>query len=261
MEGEALNASPTSALGAQAREPSARRTSLSVVVPIHNEEALLADSVRRIRGELASVQPGIELILVENGSTDASAALSDALASELEHLVVIHLPEADYGAAMRAGLLQAHGAWRISFDIDYSSAAFVEGVLRCGESADIVLASKTMPGSNDRRSFGRRLGTRVFNRCLALLLGSRVSDTHGMKAVRAEVVERIVPRVISRRDLFDTELVLRAERAGCSIVELPVDVRELRPATRGLLQRVPRTLLGLLKLRLLFWREGRGPAH
>ena len=114
-----MNANPTSALGARACESNARRTSLSVVVPIHNEEALLADSVRRIRGELASVQPGIELILFENGSTDASAALSDALASELEDLAVVHLPEADYAAVLKGiglpeGLAQAIAGWDVA---------------------------------------------------------------------------------------------------------------------------------------------------
>ena len=62
----------------------------------------------------------------------------------------------------------------------------------------------------------------------------------------------------SRADLFDTELLLRAERAGLVIEELPIDVRELRPARTSIWRRALRTIGGLVRLRLALWRERRG---
>jgi hypothetical protein len=79
-----------------------------------------------------------------------------------------------------------------------------------------------------------------------------------MMLVNRSVVEAVVPFVTSTKDLFDTELVLRAEREGFQIAELPVTVEEQRDARSSFLKRVPRTLLGLLRIRIAMWREGRG---
>jgi hypothetical protein len=70
-----------------------------------------------------------------------------------------------------------------------------------------------------------------------------------MKLVRSTVVDDIAPQVISTTDLFDTELVVRAERAGYRIVELPASVQELRESKSNLVQRVPRTLKGVWSIR------------
>jgi GT2 family glycosyltransferase len=70
-----------------------------------------------------------------------------------------------------------------------------------------------------------------------------------MKAVRRSVVSDVVPRVRSTLDLFDTELVVRAERAGYRIVEVPAVVEEKRATKTGLITRVPRTLRGIAAIR------------
>jgi hypothetical protein len=121
-----------------------------------------------------------------------------------------------------------------------------------------VIASKRDPESEDRRSVLRRTATGVFNLLLRTMFGSSVSDTHGMKAFRAGLVTDVVPDVVSRQDLFDTELVIRAERKGYRIAEVPVIVEEMRPA-RSLLKRVPRTLKGLWRIRRNLAAGGRPP--
>ncbi len=229
---------------------------ISVVVPVHNEAAYLAEALPRLFAELAKVPAGIDVILAENGSSDGTAAAAEAFRSEYPALRVLRLPDPDYGAAMRAGFLAATGEWRVNFDIDYFSGDFLAAVLEAAPNADLVLASKRAPGADDQRSRVRRLATRVFNLILRVVFGSRVTDTHGMKAVRAKVVERLVPQVASTKDMFDTELVLRAERVGYRIVEIPAAVVELRDTDQGLLKRVPRTLVGIARLR---WRLSREP--
>jgi hypothetical protein len=103
----------------------------------------------------------------------------------------------------------------------------------------------------------RRLGTLVFNVLLRVLLRSRVSDTHGMKVIRGSVVTAVAPAVISTKDLFDTELVIRAERAGFRIREIPAVVEEVRQARSSLIKRVPRTVRGLLRIRRALAAEAR----
>jgi hypothetical protein len=82
-----------------------------------------------------------------------------------------------------------------------------------------------------------------------------VSDTHGMKGMRREVVEPIVEQCRFGTDLFDTELVLRADRAGLAIAEVPVTVEERRPSRTPIARRIARTLVGLVRLRVVLWRE------
>lgn len=225
---------------------------VSVVVPIHNEASTLQQAVPLLLAELQDVDANVDVTLVENGSTDGT--LAEATSHTSHQLSVISLPDPDYGAAMRAGFLAAEGDWVVNFDIDYFSGAFVGEAL--ATEADVVLASKRAAGANDTRGALRRLATWGFNLLLRGLFRAHVTDTHGMKALRREVVADIGPDVISTKDLFDTELVIRAERAGYRIAEIPATVIETRHARTGLWTRVPRTVVGLLRLRIALWRRG-----
>jgi glycosyltransferase involved in cell wall biosynthesis len=229
---------------------------LSVVIPIHNEASYLPGALSALCAELDALGETYEVILAENGSTDGTHRVAaDLAAATPATLRVLHLPEPNYGAAMRAGFGAATGRWVVNFDIDYFSGEFLRAALARAGTADLVLASKRAPGADDRRSRLRRLGTRGFNLLLRLLFRSRVSDTHGMKMVGRPVVEEVVPLVGSTLDLFDTELVIRAERAGYRIAEVPAVVVEQREARSAFLGRVPRTLLGLARIRWRLWRE------
>lgn len=227
---------------------------VAVVIPIHNEASFLHDAWSRLKIELDPIEADISILLVENGSTDDTLALARSI--DDRRITVLSLPAADYGAAMRAGFLEGGNAdWIVNFDIDYFSGSFVAGLLT--SDADVVIASKRAPGSDDRRTVIRRLGTLTFNVLLRLLFGSRVSDTHGIKGFRGTVVRELVPASTRTEDLFDTELVLRAERAGFRIDEVPVVVEELREARSSFIRRIPRTLRGLLQLRRSFSIERR----
>jgi len=89
--------------------------------------------------------------------------------------------------------------------------------------------------------------------------GLTVSDTHGMKGMQRATVEPIVRRCKNGTDLFDTELVLRADRAGLAVAEVPVTVEERRPARTPIASRIARTMLGLVRLRIQLWREPSRP--
>jgi glycosyltransferase involved in cell wall biosynthesis len=226
---------------------------ISAVVPVHNEADFLAQALPELLAQLEATGLVFEVIVSENGSSDATAALAEEFAAEDGRVRVLTSPTPDYGAAMRAGFLAASGRWVVNFDIDYFSGPFVSEAIAGG--ADLTLASKRVPGADDRRSLFRRAGTWGFNLLLRSLFGSRVSDTHGMKVISASVVADIVDQVVSTQDLFDTELVLRAERAGYAIAELPAVVEEIRPARSSFLRRVPRTVRGLLRVRRLMGRR------
>ena len=96
-----------------------------------------------------------------------------------------------------------------------------------------------------------------FTTILHVGFGMSVSDTHGMKALRREAVRSIAERCRFRTDLFDTELVIRAEREGLHVVDIPVEVIETRPSRTPIAKRMARSIVGLAKMRWVLWREGR----
>ncbi len=223
------------------------RPNLSIIVPVYNEAAFLPQALPLLIAEMEGLGVPYRIHLMENGSTDGSAEVAREIAGQAP-VSVSSLAVADYGTAMRQGFLDAEGEWIVNFDIDYFSAGFLEVVMST-QDADLVIGSKTDPDSQDRRPWIRRLATRVFNLMLRTILGSKVSDTHGMKAFRRKLVDDLAAVVVSRQDLYDTELVIRAERSGYRIVEVPVVVEEIRTARSSLMKRVPRTIVGLLKIR------------
>ncbi len=229
--------------------PQTSPPSVTVVIPVHNESAYLPEALPRLFSELETVNADITVVIAENGSTDTTADVVRDAMSRYPTLNLLELPTPDYGAAMREGFMRATTDWVANFDIDYFSGSFLNDALACADSADIVLASKRVEGADDQRGGIRIFATWTFNQILRIVLSSGVSDTHGMKLVRTSVVDTVGPDVISTTDLYDTELVVRAERAGFRITELPASVEELRDAKSSLVKRVPRTLKGVWAIR------------
>jgi glycosyltransferase involved in cell wall biosynthesis len=234
---------------------------LTVVMPAFNEAEILESSVHAVVDGLRASGQRFEVIVVENGSTDGTAAIADALAASEPEVRAEHCAEADYGRALRAGLLSATGDAVVNFDTDFFDldflAAAVARVLEPDGPA-VIVGSKRGEGSTDERAALRKLATAVFSTTLRVAFGLHVSDTHGIKAMRREAVEPFARACRSGQDLFDTELILRVERAGLRTAEIPVGVTELRPARTSIMKRVPRTLLGLVKLRIALFRDRHG---
>lgn len=231
--------------------------SLSVVIPVYNEEAILDDTIRRIvialraDGDICD----FEVIVCENGSTDGTRDLARACAGRHTEVRLLESDVADYGAAMRDGFRAAGGAYIVNFDADYYDLNFVSRALAV--DADIVVAAKGIADSADRRSVLRRFVSRCFSMLVRLVLGIRTSETHGMKVFRRAAIEPILPHVHATKDLFDTELLARAERRGLVVVELPITTEEMRHSRSGIFRRIPRTLWGLAVMRRRLRREGR----
>jgi len=215
---------------------------------VYNEAHFVSSALRDLIAVMEEVGAPYRVLIVENGSTDGTAEAARRAAGEAA-VDVRSLPDPDYGAAMRRGFLEASGDWVVNFDIDYFSAGFLRSVLSQPDDVDLVIGSKRDRGSRDRRPPLRRVATKVFNLLLRLILGSGVSDTHGMKGFRGALVDDLASKVVSTQDLFDTELVVRAERAGYKIVEIPVTVEEIRSAKTSLVGRAPRTVTGMVRIR------------
>jgi glycosyltransferase involved in cell wall biosynthesis len=242
--------------GLTADSRSAAQPKVSIVMPVYNEEQLLPSVIPELNRIFKTLDFTCELILCENGSTDSTKIKAQELTRSYEQTSLLTLDKADYGAAIKTGILASEAPFVFVFDIDYYDIDFLKQAISSLERYDIVIASKLAPGANDKRNALRRMITRGFSLVIKILFKTTVSETHGMKAFRRDSIEPVLVKTASSKDLFDTELIIRAERSGLKIAEIPVTVEEKRPTRSSILSRIPRTVAGLLVIRYKLWREG-----
>ncbi len=223
---------------------------LSVVIPVYDEEAIVREACQDLMARLDERGWDYELLLTENGSRDRTVEILRALAEERPRLRWIHSDEPNSGLALRRGILEARGRYVVADEIDLCDVRFYDralAVLRAG-AADMVVGSKRAPGSEDHRPAYRRLATYVHNTLLRLTLGFQGTDTHGVKAFVRERVAPVAGRCVVDKDVFASELVLRAGLEGNRVVEIPIALAEKRPPSIALLKRVPNVLRQVVKL-------------
>lgn len=236
-------------------KPNYAFNSFSVVIPVFNEEEIIEESINSIRSICSRTNLDYEIIISENGSNDNTLSKADKICNNYTEVVLISSKTPNYGQALKDGFLIARNPIIISFDIDYYSETFLKQALTLENNYVAITASKRMMQSNDGRKFIRKTATNIFVSILKILFNTSLSDTHGMKALKKEVVNKYIYDVVSTQDIFDTELLLRIERGGFKIKEIPAIVNEIRPSVSVIYKRIPRTIKSLLKLKFRFYRE------
>ena len=231
---------------------------LSIVIPIYREADFLEHSLADLVTRLQHHRIAYEVLLVEQFSDQATVEHSIAVTARHQGVRHLLLPEPDFGLAMKTGMLEARGDIVINFDIDYWDVTFARmcHALMLDFDVDLVIGSKNARLSVDNRALSRRFVSQGFRVILQSAFGLRVSDTHGIKAWRnGPRLREQIQACRFTRDVFDTELVIRGERAGFRLLELPVTVAEQRPPRSHVFTRLPGAALDLANLFLVLARE------
>jgi glycosyltransferase involved in cell wall biosynthesis len=227
----------------------------SIVIPIYNEEDILEESLNNIISICERTDVDYEIIISENGSTDNTKNLGIKFEQSNSKIVLIKSDNPNYGEALKRGFLKCKNEIIISFDIDYYSENFLKECLCLEEEYAGLIASKRLNNSEDGRRLIRKLATNFFVYLLKFLFKTKLSDTHGMKAIKKSFVNDHINLVSSTQDLFDTELLLRIEKSGEKFKEVPAKINEIRPSVSLIYKRIPRTLKSLFKLKINYYRE------
>ena len=228
---------------------------ISIVIPIYNEQAILHAAVVDLRERLKPLGWSYEIILAENGSKDRTVAIGHELAAKYAsttdgQVKIISLGEPNYGKALKQGILLARGNLVLCDEIDLCDTDFHKravGILETGE-ADMVIGSKLAVGAADERPLIRHAASIAYSTLLKVMLGFRGTDTHGLKAFRRLALLDVVRSCLVDKDVFASEFVIRADRAGIGIKEVPVQVIEKRPPSINLFKRVPNVMKSVAKL-------------
>jgi len=204
-----------------------------------------------VRAALAHTTGGVELIVVDDGSSDGTADAARAAGADV---VISHPANRGKGAAVRTGVLAATGQTVAFTDADLSYAPEqLAGLLEIVESGvDVVVGSRRHELTRTLVRAGRlrELGGRVINGLTQLVLLGNYRDTQcGLKAFTAEAAKVIFER--SRIDgfAFDVEVFVIAERNGLSLAEVPVTVMNTTRSTVNVVRDAARLVRDLFRIR------------
>lgn len=223
---------------------------VTIVIPVYNEEAILFDAITGLREHLAERGWSYEILVAENGSRDRTVQIGEELAQKYPEVSFFSLGEPNYGKAMKEGILRARGTFVVCEEIDLCDVDFHARALTILESseADMVIGSKLLGGAEDDRPMIRHAASMFYTGLLRITLGFKGTDTHGLKAFRRTALLDTVRACLVDKDVFASEFVIRAERGGIRIKEIPVRVVEKRPPSINLFKRVPNVLKSVAKL-------------
>jgi glycosyltransferase involved in cell wall biosynthesis len=203
---------------------------IHVTLPVLNEEALLADSVARIVSYCnANDVPIYQFCIADNGSTDRTPQIGQALAERYANWRYLRLAERGFGLALKSAWADSDADFVGYMDVDLATdlrhLKVVHDLISDGAGYDLYLGSRLMRGSSVRnRTLLRGLTSRVFNQLLRWRLGVSFSDAMcGFKFIRRSLYDSLIGRFDFTDDwFFATQLAVRAEWMGAAILDMPV---------------------------------------
>lgn len=235
---------------------------ISIVIPAYNEEARLPRYLSEIFAYMNGKQQGFEVLVVDDGSMDNTAAQVTSLMENHPQLRLQRIPRnRGKGSAVKAGMLLAKGEVRLFADADGATPiAELEKLLeRIKQGADVAIASRAMRCDDctiESRLHRKFIGT-VFNLLVRTITIRGINDTQcGFKMFTANATEHIFPRQTIKRFGFDIEVLFIARKAGFAIAEVPVNWSDVAGSKVNLLRDSTHMFFDLLAVRRN-WLMGR----
>jgi len=226
--------------------------SLSLVIPNHNGERVIEDSIRAYHNEFSKKFKNFEIIVVCNACTDNSVKVCNSLSAEFP-LKIVEIPKRGKGYALVEGFSQARFDLIGFLDADNPfDLKEVSNMIDKLENYDVAIASKYLRGkAKIQDSMMRRLLSLGGSAVTRLLFGMNFRDTQaGAKFFRKEVWRKIDKNFISTGFDFDIEFLYKVKEAGFSIIESYIPFKYEKFSTVRL-KYLPGMLARLLKLRVL----------
>ncbi len=226
-------------------------TSALIVLPAYNEERVLEKNVRTLHAFCVAQLSAFDwhIVIADNGSHDATAPIAGILAHELPRVRAVVIPVPGRGGALQKIWGESSADIFAYMDVDLAAdLAALPRLLEAAKKADgIAIGSRFLPDAIIERSWLRSVMSAVYNGLTRGILHLGVRDAQcGFKAVTQRAARILLPQIRDTGFFFDTELLVRAQRAGVPIVEVPVAWVETRERGRKSTVRLGRTVVAYL---------------
>jgi glycosyltransferase involved in cell wall biosynthesis len=230
---------------------------VSIIMPAYNVENSIVDVVEKVKRAMTAITDDYEIIVVNDGSRDATrAVLKNLCDSRLK--IVDHKKNLGKGAAIKNGVKYANGVYTILLDADGEiDIKNINLYLRALRKYEIVVGSKRHPRSTYQAPFLRKILSLGYNTLVKILLGIRVGDTQtGFKAFKTKYLKLIMKVIIVKRYSWDAEMLAVANLLKLRIAEAPVHIKQeklfrIKDALSMLLE-----ILGITyRLRIIGWYQ------
>jgi len=224
---------------------------ISFIIPIHNEEKILQENLEKISDYLNSLGKEFEIVLIENGSTDNTLAITNEISRKDKRVKALSIHQKDLGKALRKGILSASGELLIWYPIDLSVAFdYIPESLREIEDYDIIVGSKEHRKSSVTRSGTRKFLSIIYNSFVDLLFNLGISDTQCVKTFKAESTKSIIEKTTSGGIVWEVEFLYLAKKADLRMKEVPVHVIDIRRKSKINILDMIKAFINLIILRI-----------
>ncbi|MFN2219474.1 MAG: glycosyltransferase family 2 protein [Anaerolineae bacterium] len=231
--------------------------SISLVMPAYNEADNIEPMVAEATPALEANADSYEIIVVDDGSADETAAVTRRVMETHPHVRLVEHPvNKGFGAAVFSGFTSAEKDWIFYTDADRQFVlSELERFVPSMDEADLIAGYR----APRRDPFLRVFYGKGWSALCTLVFGYTVRDVDcGFKLFRREIIESLAPQIASRGATFSIEWLVRAKRAGYRFVELPVTHRPrvAGSQTGANIDVIVRAFRELMRFRLQLWREG-----
>jgi glycosyltransferase AglD len=229
-------------------------TEITAIIPVYNDRPALETALKTSLETLSGITNSFEILVAEDGSTDGSTEYVRQYEKQDSRVRLLHHDERQgRGKALNRAIREARGRFVCYYDVDLATdmkhlPALLAAVR---DGADLSTGSRLLPESDIVRTEGREIASRTYNLLVRLLLKSRIYDHQcGFKAFNRERILPLLPTVRAGHWFWDTEILVRAQRAGYRVAELPVRWR----AGKGTTVR-PRDVFNMgISILILWWQ-------
>lgn len=208
---------------------------LSVFVPCYNEEKRLYKNILKIYDYLNKITEKFRIYIVNDNSTDHTGEIAKRICENYNKINCLHY---SYGPTRRENLAlsfkHARGEIIMFMDLDLSTdlSCTAKIISKIEDGGDIAIGSRYIKGAQINRKISRRIISFFYNKFVNLYFGTKIKDHEcGFKAFKKEVVFDLIndlglDKTLKRGVFWDTELLIRAQKKGYAISELPVKWNE-----------------------------------
>ncbi len=237
------------------------KTSINVVIPVYNEQAVLSGTVGRLRDFLEKNMPdNWQITIADNASTDNTLRIAQQLEKQHKNVKCIHLDQKGRGRALKKAWNESNADIMCYMDADLSThlSALPKMINAIKKGAAVATGNRFDKNSIVKRDLNRNILSKGYNAIAKLIVKTKIDDLQcGFKAINGKAKEELLPRAQDNAWFFDTELLILAEKQGYSVAQIPVKWTESKRSSRvNVVHTVTNYIKNLLALRKRLKKQG-----